>query len=64
MRPKHADHLPSKHNPVHNNKQLLYNDVCMLLADSNVGFMVDEVEGIGCDFVRPLANPLSEFVLL
>ena len=58
MRPKHADNLPSKHNPVHNNKQLLYNDVCTMLADNGVGFMVDEVEGIGCDFVRALSNAL------
>lgn len=46
MRPKHAKHLPSQHSPVHNNKQLLFNHVCALLIENNVGFTIDEVEGV------------------
>ena len=58
MRPKNAKHLPPKHNTVHNNKQLLFNDVCVLLSEKNVGFTIDEVQGIGHHIVQTLTDIL------
>lgn len=58
MRPKEAKHLPSRHDPIHNNKQLLFNDVCAMLLEKNVGFMADEVDGVGRQFVQALSDAL------
>ena len=33
FRPKSAEHLPPKHDPIHNNKQLLFNDICSVLLN-------------------------------
>ena len=58
MRSIYADHLPAKHNPVNNKKQLLFNDICSLLNDKKVGFLPDEVPGIGYRFVQTLTDVL------
>ena len=58
MRPKSAEHLPPKHDPIHNNKQLLFNDICSVLLNKRVGFMHDEIEGVGHRFVQVLTDAL------
>ena len=51
-------HLPGKYQDVRNNKQLLFNDVVVMLAESKVGFKSDEVEGIGISFTNSLVDTL------
>ena len=51
-------HLPNKYQPVRNNKQLLFNDVVIMLAEKEVGFRGDEVEGIGISFTNCLVDTL------
>ena len=58
MASQHAKHLPSKHDPVQNNIQLLFNDVQILLLESEVGFRADEVDGIGLSFMNAVVDTL------
>ena len=51
-------HLPSVHEPVQNNKQLLFNDVRLLLLECDVGFHPDEVDGIGFSFMNAVVDTL------
>ena len=51
-------HLPNKYQDVRNNKQLLFNDVVVMLAENKVGFRSDEVEGIGISFTNSLVDTL------
>ena len=58
MASQHAKHLPSKHDPVQNNKQLLFNDLHVLLRESEVGFRADEIDGIGLSFMNAVVDAL------
>ena len=46
MRPKPANCLPPLHNPIHNNKQLLFNDVCSVLLEKKWD-LCTMIEGVG-----------------
>ena len=56
VRVKLAEHLPPAHDPIINNKFLLYNDIPSVLSEKNVGFMFGEVEGIGSQFLQSLTD--------
>lgn len=58
MASQHAKHLPSMHDPVQNNKQLLFNDVLLLLRESGVGFRADELDSCGLRFVNSVVDTL------
>ena len=44
------------YDPVQNNKQVLFNDVSILLRETEVGFRADEVDGIGHSFVNAIVD--------
>jgi len=47
MASQHARHLPLMYDPAQNNKQVLFNDVSILLRDTEVGSRAVEVDGVG-----------------